>query len=197
MSEQRSDARRNRQRLVSAAAEAFATVGTEASVADIAERAGVGKGTVFRHFASKDELLGTIVGDVLDTLLRRGEDLTTAPDAAAALEAFMSETIELQAHDRAFCEVVAGTAVGDRRIRESIAALEDVVARLTARAQSQGALRPDVTGDDIVLLLSGIYQTAAPLSATRPELWRRYLALALDGLQTSAARTALPAAGAP
>jgi AcrR family transcriptional regulator len=169
----RSDARRNRERLVQAAAAVFATEGTEASIGEIAERAGLGKGTVFRHFSSKEELVATIVGDVLDTLLRHGEEPATATDAGEALEIFMSETIELQSHDRAFCEVVAGTSTDHPRIQQSIAALEDVVGRLTARAQAQGAIRPDVTGDDIVLLLSGVYQTAAPLIAAQPDLWRR------------------------
>ena len=184
----RADAVRSRELLLRAAREVLATEGTEASVADIALRAGLGKGTVFRHFATKDELIATIVGDVLDTLLAKGAELVDAADPAAALHEFMADAIELQANDRAFCEVVAGTSQQHPRVRAVVDRLHDLVEALTERARSHGAIRDDITGTDIALLLSGVYQTAAPLAATEPELWRRYLALALDGLQPRAAR---------
>ncbi|MCS5719663.1 TetR/AcrR family transcriptional regulator [Herbiconiux sp. CPCC 205763] len=178
----RRDARRNRERLLTAAGELLARDGTEVSVADIAARAGVGKGTVFRHYASKDALVAEVVCDVLETLLARGQELAATLPPADALREFMTEAIHRQADDRAFCEVVAGASADNERVQESIERLHALVGALTARAREAGAIRADVTGDDIALLLSGIYQTAAPLARSEPALWRRYLALALDGL---------------
>ncbi|MGD8167085.1 TetR/AcrR family transcriptional regulator [Herbiconiux sp. P16] len=178
----RLDARRNRERLLTAAGELLAREGTEVSVADIAARAGVGKGTVFRHYASKDALVAEVVCDVLETLLARGQELADTLPPADALREFMTAAIHRQADDRAFCEVVAGASADNERVQESIERLHALVGELTARAREAGAIRADVTGDDIALLLSGIYQTAAPLARTDPDLWRRYLALTLDGL---------------
>jgi AcrR family transcriptional regulator len=178
----RLDARRNRDRLLAAAAELLARDGTEVSVADIAARAGVGKGTVFRHYASKDALVAEVVCESLEALLRQGQELAHTLPPAEALREFMTEAVHRQADDRAFCEVVAGASADNERVQESVRRLHALVEELTVRAREAGAIRPDVTGDDIALLLSGIYQTAAPLARTDPELWRRYLALALDGL---------------
>jgi AcrR family transcriptional regulator len=184
----RADAVRSRELLLRAAREVLAAEGTEASVADIAVRAGLGKGTVFRHYPTKDDLIAAVVGDVLDTLLAKGIGLLDTTDPAAALYEFMADAIDLQARDRAFCEVVARTSQQHPRVQAAVGRLHDLVERLTERARTEGAIRDDVTGTDIALLLSGVYQTAAPLAATQPELWRRYLALALDGLQPGTAR---------
>ncbi|SDZ00728.1 TetR/AcrR family transcriptional regulator [Herbiconiux ginsengi] len=178
----RQDARRNRERLLAAAGELLARDGTEVSIADIATRAGVGKGTVFRHYASKDALVAEVVCEVLETLLAQGQELAATLPPADALREFMTAAIHRQADDRAFCEVVAGASADNERVQGSIRRLYALVDGLTARARDAGAIRVDVTGDDIALLLSGIYQTAAPLARTDPDLWRRYLALTLDGL---------------
>ncbi|WP_382305928.1 TetR/AcrR family transcriptional regulator [Herbiconiux sp. UC225_62] len=178
----RVDARRNRERLVAAARDLLAREGTEVSIADIAAQAGVGKGTVFRHYASKDALVAEVVCEVLEALLSRGRELASTLPPADALRAFMTEAVHRQADDRAFCEVVAGASAGNERVQESIRRLHELVDELTAHAREAGAIRADVTGDDIALLVSGIYQTAAPLARTDPGLWRRYLALTLDGL---------------
>src|ERR1700716_2418818 len=102
----RTDAVRNRQLLLGAAAEGFAEQGTEVSIAEIAQRAGVGKGTVFRHFVTKEDLIAAIMGEMIDSLIATGVGLSDAADAAAALLEFMTTGIELLAKDRGFCEVV-------------------------------------------------------------------------------------------
>ncbi|MEU6515991.1 helix-turn-helix domain-containing protein [Streptomyces sp. NPDC046978] len=187
----RSDAVRTRKLLVDAAAEAFAERGTEVSVSQIAERAGIGKGTVFRHFPAKGDLLAAIVTEKLYALAATGERLTEAEDPARALNEFMSAAIELQMQDRAFCEVVHGVAPDHPEVRNSQETLSAVTDALTVRARRHGAIREDITGQDITLLMSGIYQTASPLQATQPHLWRRYLHLVLDGMRAADA-PALP-----
>ncbi|WP_202817680.1 TetR/AcrR family transcriptional regulator [Kribbella sp. ALI-6-A] len=185
----RADAVRSRALLLSAARAVFAERGTEASVADVAQAAGLGKGTVFRHFASKDDLVAAIVDEMLDDLIVTTEKLLTANDPAAALREFMTAGIDLQVHNQAFCDVAAGASV--RRhplVRGKIERLESAVEALVDRARRAGVVRDDVTGQDLMLLMTGVYQTAAPMLPESPDLWRRYLALTLDGLQPQAAR---------
>ncbi|MFD7873619.1 TetR/AcrR family transcriptional regulator [Streptomyces sp. NPDC059766] len=179
----RKDAARNRQLLVTAAAEAFAEQGTDVSVSEIAERAGIGKGTVFRHFTTKDDLLAAIVTEKMYRLAETGEQLTHTQDPADALREFMSAAIELQIEDRAFCQVVHGVANDHPEVHKSQERLEAVTEALTDRARRHGVIRQDITGQDILLLMSGIYLTASRLQDTQPHLWRRYLRLVLDGME--------------
>jgi AcrR family transcriptional regulator len=184
----RTDAVRNRQLLLRAAAEAFAEQGTEASIAEIAQRAGIGKGTVFRHFATKEDLIAAIMGEMIDRLAAAGLGLADAADPAAALLEFMTTGIGLLARDRALCEVVGRPSLQHPAVRAGIGRLCEVAETLTSRARRQGAIRPDITGPDIVLLLAGVHQTAAPLADAQPQLWRRYLGLVFDGIRAQAAQ---------
>ena len=184
----RSDAVRNRQRLLSVAAEAFAEQGTDVSIAEIAQRAGIAKGTVFRHFATKDDLIAAIMGELLDRLIDTGTRLADAADPGAGLREFMTTGTELLARDHTFCEVVGRPSLQQSAVRAGIDRLCEVVETLTDRARQAGAIRQDITGQDIVLLLSGVHQTAAPLADAQPQLWRRYLELAFDGIQAQSAQ---------
>jgi len=185
----RSDALRNRQRLLSAAAEAFAEQGTEVTIAEIAQRAGVGKGTVFRHFPTKDDLIAAIMDELIGGLVANGRKLIDAADPAAALLEFMTTGIELLAADRGLCEVIGRPSLQQAAVQGGINHLCDVVEALTDRARRQGVIRSDITGQDVVLLLAGVRQTTAPLAATQPQLWRRYLALVFDGMRARDAPT--------
>ncbi|CAL9353573.1 TetR/AcrR family transcriptional regulator [Streptomyces sp. enrichment culture] len=183
----RSDAVRSRRLLVEAAAEAFAEHGAAVSVSQIAERAGIGKGTVFRHFPTKEDLLAAIICENMYRLVAVGERLLAADDPTSGLRDFMGAAIEMQTKDRAFCQVVHGEACEHPEVRLGQEKLDAVTEALTDRARRYGGIRPEVTGQDIMLLMSGIYQTAAPMLATRPQLWRRYLQLAFDGMQATGA----------
>ncbi|MEW1861033.1 helix-turn-helix domain-containing protein [Streptomyces sp. NPDC088194] len=184
----RADMVRNRRVLLQVATEAFAELGTDVSMGEIAQRAGLAKGTVFRHFASKEDLLAAIMLQLVDRLTSTAERLAEADDADAALVEFMADGIEALAADRAFCEVIGRPSLDHAGVRDAIGRLCDAAEALTGRAQEQGTVRGDVTGTDIVLLLAGIHQTAAPLLAAQPQAWRRYLELALDGLRVTGAR---------
>jgi AcrR family transcriptional regulator len=180
---------RNRQLLLTAATEAFAEGGVDASMGEIAQRAGVAKGTVFRHFPSKDDLLAAIMLQLLGRLVGTAERLLEADDAGEALREFMTAGVRALAADRAFCEVIGRPSLQHAEVRDEIARLCDVVEALTTRAREQDAVRGDITGTDIVLLLGGIHRTAAPVLDQRPQAWRRYLELAFDGLFAVDART--------
>ncbi|MFD8692862.1 TetR/AcrR family transcriptional regulator [Streptomyces sp. NPDC059651] len=185
----RADMVRNRRLLIAAATEAFAECGVEVTMGEIAQRAGVAKGTVFRHFASKEDLLAAIMLHMLDQLIGTADRLSEADDAGEALREFMTAGVEVLAADRAFCEVIGRPSLQHAEVRDAIDKLCGAAEALTVRAREEGAIRGDVTGTDIVLLLGGIHQTAAPLLAVQPEAWRRYLELALDGLRTPEPRT--------
>ncbi|CAM5423832.1 TetR/AcrR family transcriptional regulator [Streptomyces pseudogriseolus] len=187
----RADMIRNRRQLLAAATEAFAERGVEVSMGEIAQRAGIAKGTVFRHFPSKNHLLAAITVQLVDGLVAAADRLRTADDPVAALREFMTAGVEVLAADRAFCEVIGRPSLQHAEVRGAINRLCEAVDVLTERAKKQGTVRDDVTGTDIVLLLGGIHQTALPLLAHDPQAWRRYLALALDGLCSPAA-TPLP-----
>ncbi|MEU4572579.1 TetR/AcrR family transcriptional regulator [Nonomuraea sp. ATR24] len=187
----RSDAVRNRRLLLEAGARTFAERGVGVSIAEIAQCAGLGKGTVFRHFSSKEELLAAIMLGMLDELVDTASTLLTADDAGGALRAFMTESVQIFVRDRAFCEVVGRPSIQLPQVREAIDRLCEAAETLTARAREQGAVRPDLTGVDVILLLSGIKHTAEPLLAAEPQAWRRYLELAFDGISSRAGQ-ALP-----
>jgi AcrR family transcriptional regulator len=183
----RADAARNRSLLIDAAAAELSERGLDASIAQIAARAGVAKGTVFNHFASKDELIAAIFGEQLTAIAATGEALLEHADPRAALLEFMTAAAEIQASDRSFCEAVTTAARAHPALQAASDRLAQVAEALTARARHAGMVRTDITGRDILLLLSGATSTAAPLAATRPDLWRRYLHLVFDGLRPEAA----------
>lgn len=183
----RADAARNRRLLVDAAAAAFAEQGMDVSIAAIAARAGLGKGTVFRHFPTKEHLIAAIFCAQLDDLADVGTALLDAPDPGAALLEFMIAGVAMQARDRSFCQAATGIARADPTVRAASNHLAEVAETLTDRARRQGSVRGDVTGHDIVLLLGAAQQAAAPVGDAAPDLWRRYLAVIFDGLRPATA----------
>ncbi len=181
----RSDAARNRESLLRAAAEEFAERGLDASVADIAHRAGVGKGTVFRHFATKEDLIAAIVLDRVNALNAVGERLLEAADPGAALLEFLTVAAQQQQQrDLSFLQEADGlsAAVVQARSRmfQTIHALAD-------RARERGAVRADITGSDIILLMCAPGHVTSYVPDAPPGLWRRYLALIFDGLRPDGA----------
>jgi AcrR family transcriptional regulator len=182
----RADAARNRSLLIDAAAAELAEHGLDASMARIAVRAGVAKGTVFNHFSSKDELVAAIFCEQLGALTATGDALLEQADPRSALLQFMIAGAQLQANDRSFCAAATATSRAHPAVRAASDRLTQVAEALTTRARQAGALRADVTGHDIVLLLAAPALVAAPIGAVRPDLWRRYLHLILDGLRPEA-----------
>jgi AcrR family transcriptional regulator len=182
----RADAARNRRQLLAAAADVFAERGLDASVSDIAKRAGVGKGTVFRHFPSKEDLLAAVVLDRIDGLAFEGERLLTAADPADGLLQFLSIAADRrQQRDLSFLSGAADVNAAVRRSREG---LYRVIEALVDRARAAGVVRNDVTGTDVVLLMCAPNYVVGYLPDAPPELWRRYLAIIFDGLRPDGAR---------
>jgi AcrR family transcriptional regulator len=181
----RADAARNRQLLLAAAADEFAERGLDASVADIARRAGIGKGTVFRHFATKDDLLAAIVLDRIEALNAVGEGLLDAADPGAALLEFLTAAAhQRQQRDLSFLQEAGELNAEVSRVRSQ---MFRTVHTLVDRAREHGAVRADVTGTDVILLMCAPNYVAGYVPDASPDLWRRYLAIIFDGLRPEGA----------
>ncbi|MEU4480389.1 helix-turn-helix domain-containing protein [Micromonospora sp. NPDC023966] len=181
----RADAARNRRLLLAAAADEFAERGLDASVADIARRAGVGKGTVFRHFATKGDLLAAIVLDRIDALNAVGEQLLDAADPGLALLEFLTVAADQQQQrDLSFLQEAGELNADVIRARERMFC---TVHKLVDRAREHGAVRADITGADVILLMCAPNYVTSYVPDAPPDLWRRYLSIIFDGLRPQGA----------
>jgi AcrR family transcriptional regulator len=187
----RRDARQNRDRILVAARAAFAELGIDASVEEIAVRAGVGIGTLYRRFPTKDELIGAVFDEHLEQIASTAESALEQDDAWAAFLGYLTHVVELQASDRGISEILGAHPHTATLVARARTRLRPLVQELIARAQTSGQLRPDVVYEDVSVLL---WTTGRVVDATRdvePAFWRRYLALLVDGLRTGSA-TPLP-----
>jgi AcrR family transcriptional regulator len=190
----RADAARNRTRILDAARTAFAEAGLEVGVEEIARRAGVGKGTLYRRFPTKDALVQAIFEDRLDELQAMAARAEGEPDPWGAFTRFLADAARMQASDQGFLDVVAQRR-GSVFNPEHRARFLAILARPLSRAQSERCVRADIVAEDVVLLLRMVGSTTrpAPGGGSMDNHWPRYLALLLDGLRPGAA-SELPAA---
>lgn len=179
----RADAERNRQRILAAAGDVFAERGLHATMDEVAERAGVGVGTVYRRFPSRDELVLTLFEERLEQYAHLAEECLADPDPAAGLFGYLERSLALQAADRGLKELlhaqVHQRGRGDR-VRDRIL---PVLEQLVERAHAAGALRDDVTAGDLPMASVMIGAVADVGHGVAPELWRRCLVLLIDGLR--------------
>jgi len=181
----RADAARNRESLLAAAEQEFAERGLSASVADIARRAGVAKGTVFRHFATKEDLIASIVCAHIATLTKAARRLSDAADPGTALLEFLTIAADQrQQHDLTFLQ---SASESDPRVGEVRDELHSALGILVGRAHQSGAIRSDVTETDVFLLMCAPVHVVENLAAPKPLLWKRYLAIIFDGLRPEGA----------
>ncbi|MEU0238636.1 helix-turn-helix domain-containing protein [Nocardiopsis sp. NPDC006198] len=181
----RSDAARNRELLLAAAEEEFAKRGMDASIADIARRAGVAKGTVFRHFATKEELVAVVVGGHFVSLGAVAGELLESADPTGALLEFLTVAAEQLHHqDLVFLQAVTE---GDSTVAECRNQLHVRTNALVDRAQEAGGIRSDVTGADILLILCALVHTVGLRTEQTPDSWRRHLVILFDGLRPQGA----------
>lgn len=175
----RADAQRNLDRILAAAADAYAEVGPDVTIDEIARRAGVGHGTVFRHFPTKDALRAAVISIRLDDLLAHARALLEWPDARAALEDFVWTAAAAVRRDRALFEGIEQCALPE--VANAKAELHEVVDKLIRRLQRAGALRRGVDSRDVGALVGAAIK--ASMHAERDDAWRRYVQIVLDGLR--------------
>jgi AcrR family transcriptional regulator len=181
---QRADARRNYDKLVTAAHDAFAEDGTSASLEDIARRAEVGIGTLYRHFPTRQHLLEAVYVDEVEAMSRQAEDLAELPPWEALSE-WLHRFVGFAATKRALAEELLAYMDGDAVVFQSCrTAVTDAGERLLRRAQDAGVARPDTNFSDVGRMISGI----AAIRNAEPDEIERILELALDGLRYRAER---------
>jgi len=188
----RSDARRNRERLVASARELFASQGVDVSVEEITRHAGVGMGTLYRHFPTKEELIDAVLEDSFAELVELAERAAAEEDAWAGFASFLEQALERHAANRGLKDVVASSGHGRQRAQAIRARIQPLLSRLVERAQEQGTLRSDFTPEDLPLVFWTASRVIEMTATVAPDHWRRYLGLVLDGLRAPAA-TPLPA----
>jgi AcrR family transcriptional regulator len=180
---QRADAQRNRRRVLDAAFEVFAVEGADAAMDAIARRAGVGVGTVYRHFATKEALIDALIQVRFEEMRDRiGEELER-DDPWASIVAMFELAASIHARDRVFAEMT------DPRQMPGVApVLEELLlswAELIARAKAQGTLRQDFEAGDIPCVMCGLANVV--MTAGSEESWRRYLDILIAGLRAERA----------
>jgi AcrR family transcriptional regulator len=178
----RRDAARNRTRILEAAGELFAKRGLSVNLNDIAHHAGVGVGTVYRHFPDKDELIEILFETRIDELVSIGQEGLADPDPWHGLASALERSLELQTADRGLQQLVQDSPEGLERLIRVRSRLLPIGAGLIERAQAAGAVHPDVSPADIPIVQLMVGSVIDAGRDTEPELWRRYLGLVLRGI---------------
>ena len=181
----RADAQRNLERILEAAREVFARDGLDASVADVAERAGVGTATIFRRFPTKDDLVAAVLEYELEAFAARAREAAESDDPGAAIGEFMTSMIQSFIEDRCFCEASGSELFNRPRIQELVGDLTGSLELLLQRAQAAGAIRDDVVAADIGFLVERGRPGRPPARADRAG---RVAALRRDRARRPAAR---------
>lgn len=184
----RRDAQRNRDAIMTAAREAFAQEGLDASLEGVARQAGVAIGTVYRHFPTRLALIEELFAAKFAELVDACEEAAAMDDAWQGFCHYLERLCQLQACDRAFNDLVSARLPVHAVSREMNERAQELGAQIFRRAQQQGVLRDDVTPEDIAFV---IWSQAGIIQATRtvaPCAWRRHLYLMLDGFRADGAR---------
>lgn len=181
----RADARRNREKVLTAAGAAFAECGLDAQVEDIARRAGVGVGTVYRHFPTKDVLVEALAeahfGQLADLVESAVEQI------GDPWQIFTDTIWKAAAHavaDIASCEIIAGHPRAVDLASASRMRLDEASGALIERAKAAGSMRAEATVQDVRTMMCAFGHVAAAQRAGAPLDWKRYLTIALDGLRS-------------
>ncbi|MEU0038764.1 helix-turn-helix domain-containing protein [Streptomyces sp. NPDC006333] len=178
----RASARQNRELLLAAAREAVAAHGTEASLRDIARRAGVGIGTLYRHFPTREALLEALLNANFDALRARAETLLTSPAPGDALLAWLAEMAAGAATYQGLPESIMNALADEESgLHASCAQMRSAGGRLLERAQRAGSVRSDVTVIEVISLVLGL-AWAAERSVEPADLVSRLLSAAMYGL---------------
>lgn len=176
MTLRRADAVRNHERVVAAARELFAERGLEVTVPEVAERAGVGRATVYRSYATKDDLVLAIARESFESLHDRALTVLAAEDPYHAFVDYVPDLLERLRRDR-------GLAAAFLEARLVPAAeLVDVIGRLVERARTAGPLRSDAGLRDVRVVLCGVIRQLIVLDERDPAVWRHYAGVILAAL---------------
>jgi AcrR family transcriptional regulator len=187
----RADAERNRRRLLDAAQALFRERGLDVGVAEIAQRAGVGRGTLFRNFPTKQDLIAAIVIERMREATEYGRRMLDAPDADEALFGFLEEVVGRQQLDRCLFEAVQDTFLANQEIRAAHAEIVGGLDELLTRAKDAGAVRSDVGAMDVLMLLKGVCEAATAFAGSDSSVVTRQLDLVRAAISAGAGQRPL------
>jgi AcrR family transcriptional regulator len=180
---QRADAARNRQRLLAAASEVFRERGIEAGVGDIAERAGVGRATLFRNFPTKQDLVVAVMAELIREAVDHGRAVLESAGDNELLAPFVSLMAGRQQTDRALFEVVAEEDfLSNADVRACHAEIIEVLDAMIAHDQARGFVREGIGAIDVLMLIKGACAVAEALADAGPESLERHVSLILAAI---------------
>ncbi len=187
----RADARRNRDKLIEAAAQAFANHGTAASLEDIARRAGVGVGTLYRHFPTREHLVEVVYRHEVEVLCNAAQELSRERAPDQALEEWMHRFVGYIATKRGMADSLRILLNSNSELFADSYGMVPIALRgLIERAVADGSIRADVDSTDVLHALSGTY--SMPNSPEWHERSRRLVRLLMDGLRWGAPKALKP-----
>ncbi|MGI5186689.1 TetR/AcrR family transcriptional regulator [Promicromonospora sp. CA-289599] len=181
----RSDAARNRAALIEAALRLFNEHGLAPTLDDVAQAAGVGVATAYRHFPNKTELAFAALEASVQEMLRAAEAAASAPDGWSGLVEFFEVTIQAQAGQHALRDALT-TDPESASMLEVYRRVGASMTVLLARAQRQGTVREDVVSSDIAVLVTLLGEVVRRFGPVAPDIWKRFMPLLLDGLRPGA-----------
>jgi AcrR family transcriptional regulator len=179
----RADAARNREAVVCAAREVFAEAGLDAPLDEIARRAGVGIGTLYRRFPCREQLVSAALIDKITAYADAAERALAEPDPWAGFAGFVRRICAMQAGDRGLADLLLITLAPGEQLEATRARANRSVIALIDRAKGAGRLRADMVGEDLLLLLIGNNAIAAAAGGDAPRALPRFVALMLDAFQ--------------
>lgn len=180
----RADAQRNRERVLAAAEEVLARDGLSASMRDIAARAGVGLGTIYRHFPTQEALYQAIIVDRTRRLVTEAEALSSVDDAGDAFFGYLTRIVANAAEKKAMADVLADAGIDPKAGMAHLGSdMRQAISTLLDRAQSAGTVRPDLELAEVLALLSGACM-AAERHQWDPAFRDRTLSILFDGLRS-------------
>jgi AcrR family transcriptional regulator len=188
----RRDAERNRERILAATRKLIAERGLGIGYEEIAREAEVGVGTVYRRFPTRDGLFYELFHDRVDAVVGIAEEALAVKDAWEGLCQFMWRDFELQSSDRGLREFMLGRADSVELRRRAGERIQPLVTELVERARAGGRMRADIGQGDIEIILALLGGLMDASLHVEPDLWRRYLAIVLDGIQCEDRHDALP-----
>lgn len=189
----RADAERNRQRIIAAAREVFAEHGLDVPMLDIAQRAGVGVGTLYRRFPTRDDLIAGTFEAKMTAYADAVADALADPDPWAGFSRYIERVCGMQAEDRGFAHVLTMTFPAARRFEAERDRAYHAYAELVARAKAAGKLRDDFSPEDLVMLLMANAGVVAATADAAPDAWRRFAAYMIQAFRAPATAPLPPA----
>lgn len=180
----RADAERNRERILQAARRLYASEGLGVSMASVAREAGVGKATLSRRFANRDELIMAVFADRMDGYATAIDEALANPDPWQGFIHYIEAVCAMQAADRGFADVLTLTFPSAKALEARRAEAYKGFVELIARTEATGNLRPDFTPEDLIILLMANAGVIAATSDAAPDSWRRLVGQMLRAFAT-------------